>query len=50
MEREDILYMTDTISIASFLADFYALSTSALLEYIEYAGMLLMLFQQYRRR
>jgi hypothetical protein len=33
MQRESILYVTDTISIASFLADFYALSASASLEY-----------------
>jgi hypothetical protein len=31
--------MTDTISVASFLADFYALSTSASLDYMEYPGM-----------
>jgi hypothetical protein len=41
MHRESILYVTDTMSIASFLADFYASSTSATLEYIEYAGILL---------
>jgi hypothetical protein len=40
-------YVTDTISIASFLADFYVLSTSASLEYIEYAGMLLPLLIAY---
>jgi hypothetical protein len=28
------LYVTDTLSIASFLADFYALSASASLEYV----------------
>jgi hypothetical protein len=43
MQRESIPYVTYTKSIASFLADFYALSTSASLEYIEYAGMLLLL-------
>jgi hypothetical protein len=43
MQRKSILYVTDTLSIASFLADFYALSMSALLEYREYAGMLLLL-------
>jgi hypothetical protein len=33
MQRESIHYVMDTISIASFLADFYALSVSASLEY-----------------
>jgi hypothetical protein len=33
MQRENILYMTNSESIALFLADFYTLSTSALLEY-----------------
>jgi hypothetical protein len=47
MECESILYVTDTIRIASFLVDFYVLSTSALLEYIEYAGMLLPLLIAY---
>jgi hypothetical protein len=32
MQRESILYVTDTISIASFLADFYDLPVSASLE------------------
>jgi hypothetical protein len=34
MQRENIVYVTDTtgICIASFLADFYALSVSASLE------------------
>jgi hypothetical protein len=31
--------MTDTESVASSLADFYALSTSASLDYMEYAGI-----------
>jgi hypothetical protein len=39
IQLESILYMTDTASIPSFLADFYALSTSASLEYIENAGI-----------
>jgi hypothetical protein len=43
MQHEGILYVTDTKSIASFLADFYALSMSASLEYLEYAGMLILL-------
>jgi hypothetical protein len=33
------LYTTDTKSVASVLADFYALSTSASLEYVEKAGV-----------
>jgi uncharacterized protein YfaQ (DUF2300 family) len=33
MQRESILYVTDTVSINSFLADFYALYASASLEY-----------------
>jgi hypothetical protein len=37
----------DTISIASFLADFYTLSMLSLLEYIEYVGMLLPLINAY---
>jgi hypothetical protein len=32
MQRENILYMTNSESIALFLADFYALSTSVSLE------------------
>jgi hypothetical protein len=40
MQRKSILYVTDNLSIASFLADFYALSASASMEYIEYAGIL----------
>jgi hypothetical protein len=47
MQREGILYVTNTISIASFLADFFRLSMSAWLEYIEYAGMLLPLLIAY---
>jgi hypothetical protein len=39
--------MTDTKNVASFLADFYALSTSALLDYMEYAGMCIMLLKVY---
>jgi hypothetical protein len=35
------------MSIASFLADFYAFSTSASLEYIEHVGMLLSLLIAY---
>jgi hypothetical protein len=33
MQRESIPYVTDTICVTSFLADFYALSVSASLEY-----------------
>jgi hypothetical protein len=33
MQREKILYMTDTVRVTSFLVDFYALSASASLEY-----------------
>jgi hypothetical protein len=33
MQSEDILYIMNSESIALFLAHFYALSTSALLEY-----------------
>jgi hypothetical protein len=33
MQRESILYTTDAVSVSSFLADFYVLSTFALLEY-----------------
>jgi hypothetical protein len=47
MQIEGILYVTDILSIASFLADFYALSTPASLGYIEYAGMLLPLLIAY---
>jgi hypothetical protein len=39
--------MTDTESIASFLADFYAFSTSASLEYVENAGMCIKLLKAY---
>jgi hypothetical protein len=45
MQRENILYMTDTIGVASFLADFYVLNKFAALEYMEYAGMLVLLTQ-----
>jgi hypothetical protein len=44
---ENILYMTDTLGVASFLADFYVLSMFATLEYVEYAGMLLTLLVAY---
>jgi hypothetical protein len=48
MQREGILYATDTINIASFLADFYpSTSMFASLEYIEYARMLLPLLIAY---
>jgi hypothetical protein len=39
--------MPDSVSIASFLADFYALSTSASLDYMEYAGMWITLRKAY---
>jgi hypothetical protein len=39
--------MMNTTSVASFLADFYALSTSASLDYIEYAGMCITLQKAY---
>jgi hypothetical protein len=41
--------VADNITIASFLASFYALSVSASLEYVEYAGMLLPLYITYSR-
>jgi hypothetical protein len=41
MQRENILYMTDTIDVASsFLADFYVLYKFASLEYMECTGIL----------
>jgi hypothetical protein len=43
------LYMTHTVSVASILGDFYALSTYASLDYMEYAGRS-SLFQLCRRR
>jgi hypothetical protein len=39
MQRENILYMTDTIDVALFLADFYVLYKFASLEYVEQRGM-----------
>jgi hypothetical protein len=45
----NILYVADNITIASFLASFYTLSVSASLEYVEYAGMLLLLYLTYSR-
>jgi hypothetical protein len=39
--------MTDTIGVASFLADFHVLSRFASLEYVEYAGVLLTLIIAY---
>jgi hypothetical protein len=47
MQRKNILFMTDTIGAALFLADFCALSTFASLEYMEYAGMLFTLLIAY---
>jgi hypothetical protein len=38
MQRENILYMTDTTDVSSFLADFYVLYKFASLEYVECAG------------
>jgi hypothetical protein len=43
MQRENILYMTDTIDVALFLADFYVLYKFASLEYVECAGILITL-------
>jgi hypothetical protein len=40
MQRENILYTTDTIDVASFLSDFYVLYKFASLEYVECAGIL----------
>jgi hypothetical protein len=39
--------MRDTISFASFLADFYRLSSSASLDYMEYAAMCITLLKAY---
>jgi hypothetical protein len=41
MQRENILYMTDTIDVASFLADFYVLYKFASLEYVKCTGILI---------
>jgi hypothetical protein len=41
MQREKILYMTDTIDVASFMADFYVLYKFASLEYVECTGILI---------
>jgi hypothetical protein len=40
MQRENILHMTETIDVASFLADFYLVYKFASLEYVECAGIL----------
>jgi hypothetical protein len=45
MQRESILYMMDTIDVASFLADIYVLYKFASLEYVECAGILITLLQ-----
>jgi hypothetical protein len=47
MQRENFLYMTDTIVVASFMADFYVLYKFASLEYVECAGILIMLLITY---
>jgi hypothetical protein len=47
MQRENILYMTDTIDVASFLADFYVLYKFASLECGECAGILITLLITY---
>jgi hypothetical protein len=47
MQRENILYMTDTIDVASFLAGFYVLYKFASLEYVECAGILITLLMTY---
>jgi hypothetical protein len=47
MQRENILYMTDTIDVASFMADFYVLYKFASLEYVECAGILITLLITY---
>jgi hypothetical protein len=39
--------VTDTISVASFLADFYTLSKSASQDYMEYVGMWITLLIAY---
>jgi hypothetical protein len=43
MQREKIRYMTDTIDVASFLADFYVSYKFAPLEYVECTGILITL-------
>jgi hypothetical protein len=43
MQHENILYMTDTIGVASFFADFYVGYKFASLEYVECAGILITL-------
>jgi hypothetical protein len=40
MQHENILYMTDTVGVASFSADFCMFCRFAWLKYMEYAGML----------
>jgi hypothetical protein len=47
MQREKILSMTDTIDVASFLADFYVLYKFASLEYVECTGILIKLLITY---
>jgi hypothetical protein len=47
MQRESILYMTDAISTASFLADFYAFSASASLEYAICSGSNIPVYSMY---
>jgi hypothetical protein len=47
MQRDNILYMTDNTDVASFLADFYVLYKFASLEYVECAGILIMLLITY---
>jgi hypothetical protein len=47
MQRENILYMTDTMDIASYLADFYVLYKFASLEYVECTGILITLLITY---
>jgi hypothetical protein len=47
MQRENILCITDTIDVASFLADFYVLYKFASLEYEECTGILITLLKTY---
>jgi hypothetical protein len=47
MQRESIPYVTDTICVTSFLADFYALSVSASLEYAINSGSNVPAFSTY---
>jgi hypothetical protein len=47
MQRENILYMTDTTGVASFLVDFYVLYKFASLEYVECAGILITILVTY---